>query len=111
MMEIPHFREIVLMAFECPHCGERNSEVQFAGLIGEKGRKYHLRVEPGDLRAINRQVVKSDHATLSVPELEFEKRFFAMFPDSKNNFKSGLRNFVLNQCYAMVKVISTPSGK
>lgn len=72
MMEIPHFREIVLMAFECPHCGERNSEVQFAGLIGEKGRKYHLRVEPGDLRAINRQVVKSDHATLSVPELEFE---------------------------------------
>jgi len=72
MMDIPHFREIVLMAFECPHCGERNSEVQFAGLIGEKGRKYTLEVEVGDLRGINRQVVKSDHATLTVPELEFE---------------------------------------
>ena len=72
MLDIPHFREIILMAFECPHCYERNSEVQFAGLIGDKGRKYCLKVEEGDLRAMNRQVVKSDYATLRVPELDFE---------------------------------------
>lgn len=29
-------------------------------------------MEEGDLRALNRQVVKSDHATLRVPELDFE---------------------------------------
>ena len=68
MLDIPHFREIVLMAFECPYCHERNSEVQFAGLIGEKGRRYTLEVKEGDLRALNRQVVKSDHATLRVQQ-------------------------------------------
>ncbi len=66
------FARLGAQAFECPHCHERNSEVQFAGLIGEKGRKYALRVEEGDLRSLNRQLVKSDFATLRVPELEFE---------------------------------------
>ena len=72
MLDIPHFREIVLLAFECPHCHERNSEVQFAGLIGERGRKYALSVNEGDAEALNRQLVKSDHATLRIPELDFE---------------------------------------
>ena len=64
--------EPTIQAFSCPHCHERNSEVQFAGVVGEKGRKYILDVAEGDLRALNRQVVKSDYATLKVPELEFE---------------------------------------
>lgn len=28
LTSIPHFREVILMAFECPHCGWRNNEIQ-----------------------------------------------------------------------------------
>uniref|UniRef100_A0A0E0AWH5 Zinc finger ZPR1-type domain-containing protein n=1 Tax=Oryza glumipatula TaxID=40148 RepID=A0A0E0AWH5_9ORYZ len=65
MTMIPHFREVVLMAFECPHCGERNNEVQFAGQLQPKGCCYRLEI-------LNRQVVKSDSATIKIPELDFE---------------------------------------
>eukprot|EP00268_Persea_americana_P054899 TRINITY_DN633_c0_g1_i2.p1 TRINITY_DN633_c0_g1~~TRINITY_DN633_c0_g1_i2.p1 ORF type:complete len:500 (+),score=117.74 TRINITY_DN633_c0_g1_i2:289-1788(+) len=72
LTRIPHFREVVLMAFECPHCNERNNEVQFAGQLQPRGCCYRLNVPPGDTKAFNRQVVKSDSATIKIPEIEFE---------------------------------------
>ncbi|KAL7602312.1 hypothetical protein Lser_V15G22236 [Lactuca serriola] len=45
---IPHFRKILLSAFECPHCGERNNEVQFAGEIQPRGSCYRLEFSSGD---------------------------------------------------------------
>ncbi|PON45567.1 Zinc finger, ZPR1-type [Parasponia andersonii] len=69
---IPHFRKILLSAFDCPHCGERNNEVQFAGEIQPKGCCYCLEVPAGDLKMLNRQVVKSESATIKIPELDFE---------------------------------------
>ncbi|CAL5366804.1 unnamed protein product [Camellia sinensis] len=66
---IPHFRKILLSAFECPHCGERNNEVQFAGELQPQGCHYQLNFPPAML---NRQVVKSDTATIKIPELDFE---------------------------------------
>ncbi|KAA0043245.1 zinc finger protein ZPR1-like [Cucumis melo var. makuwa] len=45
---IPHFRKILLSAFECPHCGERNNEVQFAGEIQPRGCCYCLEVHASD---------------------------------------------------------------
>eukprot|EP00271_Cylindrocystis_brebissonii_P001142 TRINITY_DN11448_c0_g1_i1.p1 TRINITY_DN11448_c0_g1~~TRINITY_DN11448_c0_g1_i1.p1 ORF type:complete len:547 (-),score=112.32 TRINITY_DN11448_c0_g1_i1:507-2075(-) len=72
LTSIPHFRELVIMAFECPHCNERNSEVQFAGQLQAKGCRLKLQVLAGQREVLDRQVVKSDSATLSIPELEFE---------------------------------------
>ncbi|KAK6931945.1 Zinc finger, ZPR1-type [Dillenia turbinata] len=69
---IPHFRKILLSAFECPHCGERNSEVQFAGELQPRGCNYTLKFQAGDLKMLNRQVLKSDSATIKIPELDFE---------------------------------------
>ncbi|KAM0874523.1 hypothetical protein ACQ4PT_037360 [Festuca glaucescens] len=69
---IPHFREVVLMAFECPHCNERNNEIQFAGQLQQKGCCYTLKVPMGQSEVLNRQVVKSDSATIKIPELDFE---------------------------------------
>ncbi|CAL5366826.1 unnamed protein product [Camellia sinensis] len=66
---IPHFRKILLSALECPHCGERNNEVQFAGELQPRGCHYQLNFPPDIL---NRQVVKSDTATIKIPELDFE---------------------------------------
>ncbi|XP_042502646.1 zinc finger protein ZPR1 homolog [Macadamia integrifolia] len=72
LTSIPHFREIVVMAFECPHCGERNNEVQFAGELQPRGCLYRLEVPSGDQKMLNRQVIKSDSATIKIPELDFE---------------------------------------
>ncbi|KAL8158910.1 hypothetical protein V2J09_000447 [Rumex salicifolius] len=69
---IPHFRKILLSAFECPHCGERNNEVQFAGEIQPRGCLYTLNFPAGDIKMLNRQVVKSESATIKIPELDFE---------------------------------------
>ncbi|KAM7272061.1 hypothetical protein ACFE04_031275 [Oxalis oulophora] len=73
---IPHFRKVLLSAFECPHCNERNNEVQFAGELQPRGCNYSLEVTSGNPKMLDRQVVKSETATIKViyaiPELDFE---------------------------------------
>nr|GMC85054.1 zinc finger protein ZPR1-like [Ipomoea batatas] len=63
---------ILLSAFECPHCGERNNEVQFAGEIQPRGCCYSLGIQAGDRKMLDRTVVKSESATIKIPELDFE---------------------------------------
>lgn len=75
LTRIPFFREVVLMSFECPHCGYANNEIQSAGRIQDMGCNIKLLVSsPKDL---NRQVVKSDSASFTIPELEFESPAFS----------------------------------
>ncbi|TPX38526.1 hypothetical protein SeLEV6574_g07752 [Synchytrium endobioticum] len=68
--KIPHFREIVVMAFECPHCAFRSSEVQSAGMIQEHGERLTCRIESEE--DLNRQVVKSETAIVRIEEADFE---------------------------------------
>lgn len=68
--QIPYFREVVLMSFECPHCGFKNSEIQPASEIQIKGVKYVLKVE--EKEDMNRQVVKSDQCSCKFAELDVE---------------------------------------
>ena len=83
LTRIPHFREVMVCSFECPHCGNRrahppcscaaglhvqarcaegpcihgrNNELQFAGTYGEKGVRYTLSLPAGDMDARSRQV-------------------------------------------------------
>lgn len=75
LTRIPFFREVVLMSFECPHCGYANNEIQSAGRIQDLGCNIKLLVSsPKDL---NRQVVKSDSTSFQIPELEFESPAFS----------------------------------
>lgn len=67
---IPFFREIIIMAVACNECHYRNSEVKFGGELQEQGQRIFLQVnQESDL---SRQIVKSDSASLSIPELDFE---------------------------------------
>ncbi|PWN51777.1 putative ZPR1-protein binds to translation elongation factor eEF-1 [Violaceomyces palustris] len=67
---IPYFREVIVVSFQCDHCNNRNNEIQSAGQIQEKGCIYTVHVtNPADL---NRQVVKSEWCTVSIPELAIE---------------------------------------
>jgi zinc finger protein len=62
--------EIIISSFNCEECGFSNNEVQFGGKIGDFGTKYTLKVEcTGDL---SRSVVKSEYATVKIPELDLE---------------------------------------
>ena len=70
LTSIPYFREIVIMSFECPHCHLKNSEIQPASQIEEKGSKYLLKIENKD--DFNREVIKSETATCKFKELDIE---------------------------------------
>ena len=70
LTRIPYFREIILMSFSCEHCGFRNSEIQSASEIQEKGSKYMLKVEGKE--DFNRQVIKSETASCKFVELDLE---------------------------------------
>ncbi|KAG1707335.1 hypothetical protein DVH05_026527 [Phytophthora capsici] len=67
---IPYFREVILMSFECEHCGFKNSEVQFGGKVQEQGAKIEL--ELTDKEDLNRQLIKADAGVIYFPSLDFE---------------------------------------
>ncbi len=58
------------MSFECEHCGFKNNEVQSGDKIQEKGSLIHCSIS--SLKDLNRQVIKSDYATVKIPEIDFE---------------------------------------
>lgn len=69
MTKIPHYKEIILTSFSCDNCGNCNTGVQ-PGQFQDQGVQYQFTVK--EVKDLSRQVVKSDHATLSIPELELE---------------------------------------
>jgi zinc finger protein len=64
------FKEVVVSSFNCSHCGSSNSSIQSGAAIEAKGVKYTFRVK--ELEHLSRLIVKSDTATVRIPELEFE---------------------------------------
>jgi len=70
MTKIPMFKEIILSSFYCEHCHDKNTEVQFGGKLAGQGVKYTFNLT--DASHLNRSIVKSEFATIRIPELEFE---------------------------------------
>lgn len=58
------------MSFYCPHCYFKNSEVQSAGEIQERGSRYSLKLSRK--KDLSRQVVKSDTGVATFEELGLE---------------------------------------
>jgi len=44
LTKIPYFKEIIIMAFDCPHCGYRNSEVQSGQALADHGIRIEVNV-------------------------------------------------------------------
>jgi zinc finger protein len=70
LTKIPFYKEIVLMSFLCNSCGYQNNEIQSGAPISEKGVRFTLHVKTS--ADLNRQLVKSDYASLKVVEVDFE---------------------------------------
>nr|CAG4646285.1 EOG090X06TU [Macrothrix elegans] len=70
LTKIPFYKAVILMSFECEHCGYKNNEIQSGERIQEKAVHYECKIS--NSQDLNRQVVKSDYATVKIPEVEFE---------------------------------------
>ncbi len=70
MMDIPHFKQVVISATNCAHCGYRTNDVKTGGEVPDKGQRIWLEVrDPADLR---RDILKSETCALRIPECEVE---------------------------------------
>ena len=70
MVDIPHFKQVVLMSTVCHDCGYRSNDVKTGGEIPEQGERITLRVDSDvDLA---RDILKSESCALSCPELSLE---------------------------------------
>ncbi|KAJ9613097.1 nucleolar zinc-finger protein [Cladophialophora chaetospira] len=67
---IPHFKEVIIMATVCDHCGYRTSDVKTGGAIPEKGKRITLEVRT--LEDLSRDVLKSESCVLRSHELGLE---------------------------------------
>ena len=68
--DIPHFKEVIIMAFNCSSCGFRNNEIKGGGAVPTYGNEVTLTVETLD--DMKRDVLKSDSAMVKIPELDLE---------------------------------------
>ncbi|XP_076294070.1 zinc finger protein Zpr1 [Lasioglossum baleicum] len=70
LTKIPHYKDVVVMSFDCEHCGYQNNEIQNSGKTQDKGIRITLQVATS--KDLNRQVVKSDYTSVKIPSLDFE---------------------------------------
>lgn len=69
-ISIPYFKDVVIMATTCDSCGFKSSEIKTCGGISPKGKIITLKLT--DEEDLNRDVLKSETASLSIPEIHLE---------------------------------------
>ncbi|XP_004712857.2 zinc finger protein ZPR1, partial [Echinops telfairi] len=70
LVQIPHFKEVIIMATNCENCGHRTNEVKSGGAVEPLGTRITLHVtDPSDM---TRDLLKSETCSVEIPELEFE---------------------------------------
>ncbi|ETN41712.1 uncharacterized protein HMPREF1541_03648 [Cyphellophora europaea CBS 101466] len=67
---IPHFKEVIIMATVCDHCGYRTSDVKTGGAIPPLGKKITLQVKT--LEDLSRDILKSESCALKSHTLGLE---------------------------------------
>uniref|UniRef100_A0A4W5NF56 Zinc finger protein 259 n=1 Tax=Hucho hucho TaxID=62062 RepID=A0A4W5NF56_9TELE len=70
LVQIPHFKEVIIMATNCDDCGHRTNEVKSGGATEELGTKITLHLT--DVTDMSRDLLKSETCSILIPELEFE---------------------------------------
>merc|ERR1740122_55488 len=58
------------MSFNCDSCSYQNNEIQSGGMVQDLGIKYKVKII--QTQDLSRQIVKSDYASLIVPEIDLE---------------------------------------
>ncbi|GME88074.1 unnamed protein product [Ambrosiozyma monospora] len=69
-VNIPHFKDVIIMSTSCDHCGYKSNEVKTGGAIPDKGKRVKLLCDdPEDLA---RDILKSETCGLVIPELNLD---------------------------------------
>lgn len=68
LVEIPHFREVIIMATTCDYCGYKSNEVKSGGALSPQGKRITLKLQSEE--DLNRDILKSETCTLEIPEIE-----------------------------------------
>ena len=69
-VNIPHFKEVIIMSTVCEHCGYTTREVKTGGEIPDKGQRITLQVQ--NTADLSRDILKSETCALKSPELGLE---------------------------------------
>ena len=69
-VNIPHFKEVIIMSTVCDHCGYTTREVKTGGSIPDKGQRITLQVQ--NIADLSRDILKSETCALKSPELGLE---------------------------------------
>ncbi|KAF6744373.1 ZPR1 zinc-finger domain-containing protein [Ephemerocybe angulata] len=67
-VDIPYFKEILIMSTNCDTCGYRDNEVKSGSAISPEGKRIILKVE--DVEDLSRDILKSETAGLEIPEID-----------------------------------------
>jgi zinc finger protein len=67
---IPGFRETLVMTLTCETCSFRNSQVTYSGEIQPYGERTIWTIKKDDAEFLNRQILKSESATIRFPTLD-----------------------------------------
>ncbi|CAG8610140.1 921_t:CDS:10, partial [Paraglomus occultum] len=70
VLNIPHFKEVVIMSTTCDACGYKSNEVKAGGPISPKGKRIKLKVE--ELEDLSRDILKAETCGLTIPEIELD---------------------------------------
>lgn len=70
LTRIPFYRDVVISSFNCEHCHVKNNLIESANKIQDQGTIIRLLVDTKT--DLNRELVKSDFATLTIPLIDFE---------------------------------------
>ncbi|ODA81005.1 hypothetical protein RJ55_03966 [Drechmeria coniospora] len=70
MVDIPHFKQVVLMSTVCDDCGYRSNDIKTGGEIPSHGEKIILTVD--DSTDLARDILKSETCALECPELKLQ---------------------------------------
>lgn len=68
--DIPHFKEVVIMATTCDTCGQRTNEVKSGSGIEPQGVKIKVKVRGRE--DFSRDILKSDTCGMEIPELDLD---------------------------------------
>lgn len=70
VVDIPHFKEVIIMSLVCESCGYKSNEIKGGGGIPKYGTKIIITITC--LNDLQREILKSDTAGINIPEIELE---------------------------------------
>ncbi|KAG6259626.1 hypothetical protein E4U24_002258 [Claviceps purpurea] len=106
MVDIPHFKQVVLMSTVCEDCGYRSNDVKTGGEIPEQGEKIMLTVD--DSTDLARDILKSETCALECPELQLQVNPGTL--GGRFTTVEGLLTQVRNDLHSQIFEDSGPSG-